>query len=97
MGQIIWRQAAIDDLGKIYDYIAQDSPTRASRFTAELTDKTIFLSENPYVGENKLPSFPNIRVFPHKNYLFIFEPTENAEGIELLRIIHGAQDYLNWA
>lgn len=95
MGHIVWRQAAIDDLDKIYDYIAEDTPVRAASFAEELVTKAQLLSKNPYVGENKLPNFPDVRIFPHKNYLLIFKPLDDTEGIELLRIIHGTQDYLN--
>jgi len=95
MAHIVWRQAAIDDLDAIYDYIAEDNPVRAASFAEELTAKAKLLSENPNVGEAKLPALPSVRVFPHKNYLFLFKPLTDPKGIELLRIIHGAQDYLN--
>ena len=94
MSQIVWRQAAIDDLDNIYDYIAQDAPIRAASFAEELTEKAGFLAANPNIGETKIDALPCVRVFPHKNYLFLFTPLSNSNGIELLRIIHGAQDYL---
>lgn len=95
MGKIVWRQAAIDDLENIYDYIAQDAPARAVSFADELTNQIKSLSDFPKIGQNNLPNLPSVRVFPYKNYIFIFKPIESKKGIELLRIFHGAQDYLN--
>ncbi len=95
MVHVVWRRAAIDDLETIYDYIAHDNPVRAASFADELSAKISLLSETPYVGEARLPNLPNIRIFPYKNYLFLYEPIDNPKGIELLRIIHTAQDYLN--
>ncbi|WP_282611250.1 type II toxin-antitoxin system RelE/ParE family toxin [Pelagibius sp. Alg239-R121] len=95
MGKVVWRQAAIDDLDKIYDYIAQDAPARAASFADELTKKANDLSDFSQLGQNYLPNLPSVRIFPYKNYLFIFKPLSSTKGIELLRIFHGAQDYLN--
>lgn len=95
MGKIVWRQAAIDDLENIYDYIAQDAPARAASFADELAGQLKNLSDFPKIGQNNLPNLPNVRVFPFKNYVFIFKPIEDSKGIELLRIFHGAQDYMS--
>ena len=93
MAKILWRQAAIDDFDDIYDYIAEDNPVRAASFADELTAKAKFLAENPMVGENKLPALPSVRVFPHRNYVFLFKPLESKKGIELIRIMGGKQNY----
>ncbi|MCG8492988.1 MAG: type II toxin-antitoxin system RelE/ParE family toxin [Sneathiellales bacterium] len=94
MGKIVWRQAAIDDLDSIYDYIAEEAPARAVSFIEELTRQIAKLSDFPEIGLNKLPNLPNVQVFPYKNYIFIFKSIDVEKGIELLRILHGAQDYL---
>jgi plasmid stabilization system protein ParE len=96
MSKLIWRQAAIDDLDHIFDFIAQDNPSRAASFTDELVSKARFLAENPNLGETKIPNLPSVRIFPHGNYLLLFLSLENLQGIELLRIIHGARDYANY-
>lgn len=95
MAKIFWRQMAIDDLDQIYDYIAAASPDRADSFTSTLREKARFLSENPRIGETRLPNHPTVRIFPCKNYLLLFRPLTTGKGIEMLRIIHGARDYLN--
>ena len=51
MGKIIWRQAAIDDLENIYDYIARDAPLRAINFAEELTNQIKSLSDFPKIGK----------------------------------------------
>ncbi|NOZ43015.1 MAG: type II toxin-antitoxin system RelE/ParE family toxin [Alphaproteobacteria bacterium] len=95
MAKIIWRQMAIDDLDQIYDYIAETAPDRAENFISTLREKAWFLSENPRIGETRLPNYPAVRVFPCKNYLLLFRPLDTARGIEMIRIIHGARDYIN--
>ena len=95
MAKIIWRQSAINDLDQIFDYIAEEAPDRAVSFTNTLKEKATFLAENPRIGETKLPKHPTVRVFPYQNYLLLFRPLDKIKGIELLRIIHGARDYMN--
>lgn len=95
MAKIIWRQMAIDDLDQIYDYIAEAAPDRAENFISTLREKALLLSENPRIGETRLPNHPTVRVFPCKNYLLLFRPLDTVRGIEMMRIIHGARDYMN--
>lgn len=96
MSKLIWRQAAIDNLDHIFDFIAHDNPPRAASFADELVSKARFLAENANLGETKISNLPSVRTFPYGSYLLLFLPFENLQGIELLRIIHGARDYANY-
>ena len=46
--KIIWSPSALDDIRKIFEYIAKDSPDRGALFIERLIEAT-----------NKLESFPN--------------------------------------
>lgn len=95
MARIVWRRTAVNDLNEIYDYIAESTLNRAESFVVELKDKVEFIAENPIIGEAKMPNHPAIRVFPYKRYILLFRPLDDEQGIEILRIIHGARDYQN--
>jgi toxin ParE1/3/4 len=48
------------------------------------------LGENPKLGQTRPDIAPNMRYFPVKNYLILYQ--EQALGIEVVRVIHGARD-----
>jgi toxin ParE1/3/4 len=88
---------AVTDIEEISDHIAEDNLEAAIRFIEELERTLSQLADIPHIGYHRFFSdseFDQIRVFPvsrrFKNYLIIYEPTE--EGIDVLRVMHGAQD-----
>ena len=40
MGKVIWSPTAYKDIDLVAEYIAKDSPDRASQFVSKLTEKT---------------------------------------------------------
>jgi plasmid stabilization system protein ParE len=80
---------------RIGRYIAQDSPGRAETFVRELEQKCRELGSMP----RAFPVVPhrknkNIRRRVYGNYLILYRITKNQ--IEVLHILHGAQDYDAW-
>lgn len=47
MVEIIWTPFALEDLQSVYDHIAQDSPTYASRYIDKLVDSVDILLNIP--------------------------------------------------
>lgn len=92
MGRVLRRPAARRDLTGIWHYIATDSPTRASAFLRRIEERIALLSDNPGLGSARFPAFPDVRYFPYQSYLLIYRPLSDGEGIELIRVIHAAQD-----
>ena len=93
MGRIKRRPAAKRDLIEIHKHIAENAPTRADPFLIKINEKPATLSEPPLIGAARLLRFPDVRVFPIGNYLIIHVPLPDGEGIELIRVYHGARDW----
>lgn len=85
--------AAQDDLLSILDFIAQDSPDRATRFVDELDRRIGALSRHPNLG--RVPRNPTLRsagyrVLVLESYLVFYRVRPNA--IEVHRVVHGSRD-----
>lgn len=48
--KVLWTERAVQRLGEIYDYIAQDSVERASTFSEGLIDASQQLARHPLIG-----------------------------------------------
>ena len=93
--KVIIAQAAMADLIAIGRYIGQDSPARAESFVQELEQKCEELGSMPRAfplvqhRNNK-----NIRRRVHGNYLIFYRVAK--DRVEVLHVLHGAQDYEAW-
>ena len=83
---------AEEDLERIADYIALDSPARALSFVQELRTKCLALADMP----ERFPlvsryEASDVRRRGHGNYLIFYrvEP----EKVVVVHVLHGAQDY----
>lgn len=94
MGRVFKRPAAERDLIDIYRYIAADAPLHAATFLRRLDQKIHLLADAPGIGSSRLPAYPEVRLFPVGNYLIIYRPLEEDEGIELIRVFHASRDWL---
>jgi plasmid stabilization system protein ParE len=93
--KVILAQAAMADLIAIGRYIKQDSPARAESFVQELEQKCTELDSMP----RAFPVVPhrknrNIRRRVHGNYLIFYRVSR--DHVEVLHVLHGAQDYEAW-
>jgi plasmid stabilization system protein ParE len=94
MPRLILHQDADDDIHRISDYIATDSVDTAIRFFRAARKACGFLAEFPGAGgTHPTASYPGLRAWPitgFRNYLVCYLPL--ADGAEVLRVIHAAQD-----
>ena len=44
------------------------------------------------MGPARFRHFPALRYFSFENYLIIYRPLDDRDGIELVRVLHGARD-----
>lgn len=79
------------DLFDIWYFIASEhqSPQNADNFIDEIHLLFQKLSKSPFIGLHKPGLHPDIYQFPIKKYLVFYKPLE--EGIEVIRILHGAR------
>jgi toxin ParE1/3/4 len=88
--------AADADIDECFAYIAADNLSAAERFTNATQDALDKLAAMPGMGrirEFSNPRLQGLRSWPIRgfgNYLIFYRPI--ADGIEVLRILHGARD-----
>lgn len=90
MAQIFKSPRAKSDLIEIWDYIAEDSEARADDFVAKIHEKFLALAEHPGIGRARDELEKDIRSFPVGRYIIFYRPF--AEGIEVVRVLHGFRD-----
>jgi toxin ParE1/3/4 len=84
------------DIDEIAEYIASDNLDAAIESCLAVEDAVEKLAEMPGMGQRrefKNPAIGSIRSWPVKGfgkYLIFYRPSP--EGIEVLRIVHGARD-----
>jgi toxin ParE1/3/4 len=95
-GRVTWRAAAESDLSEAYLFIGTDSIEAAEGLLDAVGDAVAFLPENPFAGSPREFTSPEavgirswvLRDFP--NHLIFYRV--GSEGIEIVRVLHGARD-----
>lgn len=93
-----WRlrrtQFAEKDLQDIWTYIAEDSPRSANKIIREITQAFSGLADHPARGR----AIPEISLDHHilvsGRYLIIYHLDMPHEVVTLVRVVHGARDWL---
>lgn len=93
MSTLIKAPAAKSDLKEIWQYIAQDSVKNADAFLAQIENKCQTLAENPFLGRSRDELTDNLRSHSIKAYTIFYCPIPN--GVEIIRILHGARDIIS--
>lgn len=90
MAHISKTPSARRDLGSIWDYISIESEKRAYDLMRVIERTLLLLSERPEMGRRRPEIDPEVRSFPVRNYVIFYQI--NVDGIEILRVLHGARD-----
>ncbi|MBA3755019.1 MAG: type II toxin-antitoxin system RelE/ParE family toxin [Nitrosomonas sp.] len=92
MAEIVWTEEAEGWLHDIYDYIAEDNPTAASKVVVGIFEKTQVLHRFPEIG-HKYRAEPEggIRIlyYGHYRIAYLLRPSQD---IDVLGVFHGALD-----
>jgi toxin ParE1/3/4 len=80
---------AEDDLIEIWLYIAEDNPQAADTLLSKIDNACEHLAQNPGMGPARPDLAPDFRYSVIGNYLILYR--EAAEGIEIVRVVHGAR------
>jgi toxin ParE1/3/4 len=78
------------DLVEIWYFIAQEDPVAADRLLDLLEGKYKLLADNPQMGPARPDIAKELRYHPVGNYLLLYRVV--SDGIELVRVVHGARD-----
>ncbi len=86
--ELRWTRKALENLGQIAAYIAQDNPTRASSFIGEIKEKTELLLAFPALGRpGRVPGTRELVV--HDNYVVPYRV--KADTVQIIRVQHVAR------
>ena len=94
--RIVRRTLAKRDIAQIACFIADDNEAGAERFLEAVEASLIALARMPHIGVGRhfrTPKFADVRMWRVKgfeNYLIFYRPRK--QGIEVLRVTHGARD-----
>lgn len=83
---------AVKDLDEIEitDSITADNPSAAGRLIDAIQAKCQALAEMPGMGRSREELAPNLRSSVVGKYIILIRP--EAEGIEIVRVVHGHRD-----
>lgn len=87
------RPRAQEDLIEIWLFIAKENIFAADKYLDEIEAKIIFLSHNPLASEGyKARGYKTkgIRKCPVNKHIIFYLPLK--DGIEIIRVLHGAMD-----
>lgn len=88
--RIVYSGPARRDLDQIWDYIASDNPAAASKLIARIMNKCQWYANQPELGEASNTLLPGCRRFSVGPYVMYYRQGE--DGIELIRVLHGARN-----
>ena len=81
---------AVEDLGAIWDHVAQDSPAAADLLIDGFTATFELLRTSPFIGIATPELDPEMRRFPTGQYVEFYAVEE--DRIVIRRVLHGARD-----
>jgi toxin ParE1/3/4 len=81
---------AEEDLIEIWVYIAQDNPAAADHVLDDIEERFKALADNPMMGRLRPDIAPELRYFTVGKYLILYRTVP--EGVQIVRVIHGARD-----
>jgi len=82
---------AYRDLDEIVRYIGERDAAAATRLLDRIGDECWRLARDPGIGQLRPDLLPDLRFFPLDSYLIFYR--EDGEGIQVIRVLHGARDY----
>lgn len=96
MAQLIWTEAALQDLDEIAEYIALDSPAAASRYVQSVFDRVARLELHPRSGKRP----PELAQTPYREIIIppcrIFYRAEESQVfiLHIMRSVRLLRPYL---
>ena len=88
-GQILRTPLANDDMLSIWEYIAADNEATADNFLRQIDQVFQRLVESPGIGRSQDQFTSGLRSFPIGRYVIFYQTIPN--GIEIIRVLHGAR------
>jgi toxin ParE1/3/4 len=92
MGIVTYLPDAIEDLYRIWEYVADKSQSMdvADRLIDAIDDAASTYAGQPHLGIPRPELAKDVRCFPVGSYVVFYLATKN--GIEVIQVIHGSRD-----
>jgi toxin ParE1/3/4 len=90
MGRVLRSPQSNLDVWEIADYIAQHNVSAAADLLREFDESLKLLSDFPGMGARRDELLRGLRSYPIGNYILFYRLAP--DGIELVRVVHGARD-----
>ncbi|MGE0547524.1 MAG: type II toxin-antitoxin system RelE/ParE family toxin [Kofleriaceae bacterium] len=91
--KVAFRQAAIDDLQRTYDWMTAENPQAADRFLDSVRAEVDLLSGHPFLGRRRhfqTRGMRSWRVRGFEKHILYYRVTSRV--LEIIRLLHGARD-----
>ena len=88
---LVWLQRAIQDRDAQLDYIAQDNPTAAVSQGDRIAEQIEILQQHPQMGRPGRKQGTRELVISRTPFIVVYRV--KGKRIELLRVLHGAQQW----
>lgn len=90
--RVRWRPIARADRDKIFDYIAQDNPQAALDLDEDFEAKAAMAAQRPKLYRaGRMRGTREVVVRP--NYVMVYRVVEADDAIDILRVLHAAQQW----
>jgi toxin ParE1/3/4 len=89
--KVRWLDQAVEDLKAVRAHIARHDPSAAADVARRLRDAVKILGDYPAAG--RAGRVPNTRELVVAGTPYILPYRVSAEGVEILRVLHGAQQW----
>ncbi len=90
MPRILRTRASRSDYDEVWSYLAVRDLAAADRLVDQFDSTLETIASNPRMGRKAEEFAPGLRCFPVGSYLIFYRPI--ADGIQLIRLLHGARD-----
>jgi plasmid stabilization system protein ParE len=90
--KVIVREAAEGDLDRIFAWIRDLNPAAAAKIVAQIRDRINFLELDSLANMGRPGLDPGTRELVEYPHIIVYEVHPNRREIEVLAIVHGAQD-----
>ena len=91
--KVVVREAAYDDLDRIYAWIAKDRPRSADTVIDQILESAERLGRFPYMGHVGRAAGTYEWVVPGLPYIVVYKFNTDDDEIAVVAIFHGAQDH----
>jgi toxin ParE1/3/4 len=90
--RIILRESALEDLDRIYAWIARDTPSAAAEMVSRIRDRISFLEIDALAHMGRPGLVAGTRELIEYPYIIVYTVDDRRGEIVVLAILHGAQN-----